>query len=213
LLTVHVHSERMVLLELSNLSAVSGDVLKMVGLRASSLKEMAQKRQELVSLATLITRYTLQMYSDDCGGLVKYFEFFSALRETFGIRHQRQELASEIRDVLKLVESNYLEEQRKLRKMEKIRKDGESARQANVELAIGVVSAITLPLVIISGMFGMNNHDVPSVSFFWCIGIALMISGLLVVMFLIWSLFMKRREQSSLKYEDIIIKLGPMPRM
>jgi len=44
------------------------------------LPEMAKLRTELGSLAALMTRYTLQMSSDDCGGLSEYVEFFSSLR-------------------------------------------------------------------------------------------------------------------------------------
>lgn len=72
-----------------------------------------------------MTRYTLQMSSDDCGGLSEYLEFFSSLRKVcthtfaslisqiFRIKEQRAELRDEIQDVLALVESSYLEEQRK----------------------------------------------------------------------------------------------------
>jgi len=42
-------------------------------------------------------QYTLQMSSEDCGGLSEYVSFFSALREVFAIADQRKELSSELR--------------------------------------------------------------------------------------------------------------------
>jgi len=162
----------------------------------------------LISLATVITRYTLQMYSDDCGGLYKYAELFSALRETFGIKQQRQELAVEIRDVLKLVESNYLEEQRKLKMIAKVSKEEVDRRKASTHMAIGVVTALALPIVVTATMFGMNNRDVPlGIPFFWCIGIAMTVSGILLIVF-VWALY---RKPGTSSYEDIIINLGPLP--
>ncbi len=42
-------------------------------------------------------QYTLQMSSEDCGGLTEYVTFFSALREVFSIADQRKELSLELR--------------------------------------------------------------------------------------------------------------------
>lgn len=42
-------------------------------------------------------QYTLQMSSEDSGGLTEYVEFFSNLREVFSIADQRKELTSELR--------------------------------------------------------------------------------------------------------------------
>lgn len=42
-------------------------------------------------------QYTLQMSSEDCGGLTEYVEFFSNLRDVFSIADQRKELSSELR--------------------------------------------------------------------------------------------------------------------
>lgn len=79
MLALHVHGEKSVLLELSNLSAASGQLLRQV--THASLQEMSRYRKQLIELATLMTRYTLQMSSDDCGGLSEYVEFFTAMRD------------------------------------------------------------------------------------------------------------------------------------
>lgn len=57
----------------------------------------------------LVTCYTLQLSSDDCGGHTEYIEFFSALRRVFRVLEQRRELEHEIEDILKLVQNDYIE--------------------------------------------------------------------------------------------------------
>lgn len=53
----------------------------------NGLAELRGLRRELLSLATLMTRFTLQMSNDDCGGLSEYIEFFTYLRK---VRKQRK---------------------------------------------------------------------------------------------------------------------------
>lgn len=67
------------MLELSNLSAHAGTKLKYT----MDEIHLGYTRQELLKLATLMTRYTLQMSSDDCGGLSEYVEFFTCLRQVW----------------------------------------------------------------------------------------------------------------------------------
>lgn len=87
LLATHVQGEKAILLELSNVSAHAGTLLKRitvheeVGEFGQSKEEIVNLRKDLESLATLMTRYTLQMSSDDCGGLSEYVDFLSALRK------------------------------------------------------------------------------------------------------------------------------------
>jgi len=90
-----------VLSELGHLSAKTGDRLRHVVMHAK-LPEMSRERQKLIQLVTIMTQYTMQMSSNDCGGLSEYVAFFSALREVFAIGEQRKELSSELRDVLSL---------------------------------------------------------------------------------------------------------------
>jgi hypothetical protein len=190
-LALHVHGEKSVLLELSNLSAACGQLLRRV--THVSLKEMSVYRQRLIELATLMTRYTLQMSSDDCGGLSEYIEFFIALRDIFGTKPQRQELREEIQEVMALVESNYLEEQRKMRNLERSQREKDERRrrwlehshavhQARFERWIAAVTTFTLPIVLVSGLFGMNNDDLPRNWPFWpVVGVTLCFSLILLV--------------------------------
>lgn len=53
---------------------------------------MQYTRSRLRRLAGVMMRYTLSMSSDDCGGLSEYSEFFTALRECFGIPQTRAEI-------------------------------------------------------------------------------------------------------------------------
>jgi hypothetical protein len=84
ILSMHVYGEKSVLLELSNLSSDAAKLLK--GIQTTSLTHMYNSRMALIALATLISRYTLQMSSDDCGGLPEYVEFFGALRKVRSYR-------------------------------------------------------------------------------------------------------------------------------
>lgn len=54
--------------------------------------------------------------------MTRYSEFFSTLRHTFGIPHQRAELREELQDTFALLESGFLEERRRL-KMEDLREE------------------------------------------------------------------------------------------
>jgi len=51
-----------------------------------------------------------------------------------------------------------------------------------------VVSSFTLPIVLISGVFGMNNEDLPEISFWIVIAIALSVSGILLLIYISISL-------------------------
>ncbi len=56
-----------------------------------------------------------------------YSEFFSSIRQTFGIPHQRAELREELQDTFSLLESGFLEERRRIKmeeqKEERLEKD------------------------------------------------------------------------------------------
>lgn len=137
-----------------------------------------------------MTRYTVSMSSSDCGGTTEYSEFFISLREVFGVPGEslclikyfielREELSGELKDVLAVVESNYLEEERRQRdagskkevisliKLEeeqrrtknellnRIKKNKSSHRQ-RFEVMLSIFGSITAPFVIVSGIWGMN---------------------------------------------------------
>jgi len=173
------------------------------------IRELQILRRELLSLATLMTRYTIQMSSDDCGGVTEFIEFFLALRQVFRIRQQREELQEEIRDVLNLVESSYLEEQRKLaeieknkkqieKKMEKTKKDDKDAKQKRFERVIAVLSIIFLPTILVAGVYGMNIPDLPKVQFWPLMGITIALSAVMLGLFILINIERKSREKKPL---------------
>jgi membrane protein YdbS with pleckstrin-like domain len=92
-----------------------------------------------------------------------------------------------------LVESNYLEEQRKMRNLERSQREKDERRrrwlehshavhQARFERWIAAVTTFTLPIVLVSGLFGMNNDDLPRNWPFWpVVGVTLCFSLILLV--------------------------------
>jgi hypothetical protein len=78
------------------------------------------------------------MSSDDCGGLLDYFEFFTASRKVFAIDEQRQELSSELHEVLAIMESNYAEETQKFKKIEKLNESISDRRRLIWDLTLSV---------------------------------------------------------------------------
>lgn len=119
-----------------------------------------------------MTSYTLQMSGDDCGGLIEYLEFFTATRKVFAIENQRQELSSELHEVLAIMESNYAEETQKFKKIEKLNESIGDRRRLIWDLTLSVrisasifplytqiISLFSIPYLTVSGIFGMNNDD------------------------------------------------------
>lgn len=78
------------------------------------------------------------MSGDDCGGLTEYFEFFTATRQVFSIEDQRQELSSELHEVLAIMESNYAEETQKFKKIEKLNESISDRRRLIWDLTLSV---------------------------------------------------------------------------
>eukprot|EP01125_Pyxidicula_operculata_P017420 TRINITY_DN6104_c0_g1_i1.p1 TRINITY_DN6104_c0_g1~~TRINITY_DN6104_c0_g1_i1.p1 ORF type:complete len:582 (+),score=120.97 TRINITY_DN6104_c0_g1_i1:389-2134(+) len=196
LLAVHVQGEKAILLELSNMSSNSAELLKIIAKKGeNSLGDIVKIRNDLFSMAVMMTRYTIQMGSHDCGGLSDYVEFFSSLRSIFRIRQRRHELRADIQDVLALVESSYLEEQRKYTEVERILAQDDKRvkyeiekkkfqHQSRFERWVGVVSIMFLPIVVISGIMGMNLDDIPhDLPFYPTLGVIFGVSILLLVIF------------------------------
>jgi len=230
ILAIHVQGEKAILLELSNLSAHAGSLLKQIAWdrthkHEETLPGIVKLRTQLGSLAALMTRYTLQMSSDNCGGLSEYVEFFTTLRTIFGIRNQRNELREEIQDVLALVESSYLEEQRKYaelstfyqrqeKRQNKIRDAKASATQNRNQNIISVVSIFTLPIMILSGLFGMNNSDLPTyLHFLPCLFVTISISFVLLIIFvlIVWERKPPPAPETSLIVPRISLSLDGEP--
>jgi len=191
ILSLHALGERTVLEELSTLAATYADEMQL-DVDKSSIGEIEASRKHMKELATLVARFTISMSSDDCGGQSEYSEFFSTIRQTFGIPHQRAELREELQDTFSLLESGFLEERRriKMEEQKEERQDKERARKARIEkeegkhrydTIISTLSSVTIPAVIISSVFGMNVN-VPDLQF-WVV-ILIMIGTSVVVLVL-----------------------------
>lgn len=214
ILALHVLGEKVVFEELSELAAIQAENLT----TDSTFEQMQRQRNRLRNLASVMTRYTVSMSSSDCGGTTEYSEFFISLREVFGVPELREELSGELKDVLAVVESNYLEEERRQRDAEeeqrrtknellnRIKKNKSSHRQ-RFEVMLSIFGSITAPFVIVSGIWGMNLQNLPQIDF-WLLILITSISSILMLIFLTVMLLyrklkMKLRRRRDM-YEDLI---------
>jgi len=216
LISIHVHGEKAILEELSNLISTAGDQLEVVCSKAT-LCDIAKERKKLVSLMVLMTRFTLQMSSDDCGGLSEYVEFFTAQRKVFSINSQRHEITQEVRDVYNLVESTFYEEQRKIQTLDRIESEKSRKRKSRFETFVTFATSFTLPILLVSGVFGMNNQDLPSVSWWIIMTVSSCLSIILIIGYIGWTvrnsyenremrtyLSLKRGEIEMVMMEDLV---------
>lgn len=125
--------------------------------------------KKLYVLSSLVTCYTLQLSSDDCGGHTEYIEFFHSLRKIFRVFEQRVELEHEIEDILKLVQNDYIEGLIERTENELIQKTQErrleylkSSRITKLDRRFQAISfgvaASTLPLFTLPVVFGSNAN-------------------------------------------------------
>ena len=75
--------------------------------------------------------YTLSMSHDDCGGSFEYAHFYHKLRQVLGVPSAKEEIRKSVGDILSFVESEYQEEEKKLRRRELTdrRIDGETKKE------------------------------------------------------------------------------------
>eukprot|EP01126_Amoeba_proteus_P060071 TRINITY_DN7914_c0_g1_i9.p1 TRINITY_DN7914_c0_g1~~TRINITY_DN7914_c0_g1_i9.p1 ORF type:complete len:206 (-),score=44.12 TRINITY_DN7914_c0_g1_i9:174-791(-) len=163
-----------------------------------------------------MTSYTLQMSGDDCGGLQEYSDFFTASRKVFVIDQQRQELSSELREVLAIMESNYDEETQKFKKIEKLNDSLSERRRLMWDLTLSVISLFSIPYLTVSSIFGMNNDDLPDdISWYRLMAICgatsaalLFVFGLIVYFFIIRPTFQTRKLFRTRVEEELNVKLS-----
>jgi len=202
-LALHVYGERSVLFSLSDLAAAQAEHLVS---DERNLEDMKMQRERLRELASLMVRYTLAMSSNDCGGSSEYTEFFTTIRQVYGIPELRAEISTELKDVLAVVESNYMEEERRQRDVI------ESERRRSREIAnairmhrdrndqrfgilLSIMGAFTIPFVVISGIFGMNLTSLPiSVDFWTLMGITFAASVVLFLALILWRMYSQKME-------------------
>lgn len=211
ILCLHARGEGSVLSELSNLSAAAAEHLHLeILMEGESLEKLQRDRTYLRYLAVLLIKYSLGMSSDDCGGLSEYSHFFSTMRQVLRIPETRQEIREEIHDVLGIVEGGYLEEQRrqiqeekraqkkKERQRYKTYRDKDAQRR-RIEIILSIIGAIALPLVVVSGIWGMNLDDLPDVSFWPLLGVTSGCSLVLLTILIVWFFFVSPRSFPSLR--------------
>eukprot|EP01087_Luapelamoeba_hula_P023302 TRINITY_DN8547_c0_g1_i2.p1 TRINITY_DN8547_c0_g1~~TRINITY_DN8547_c0_g1_i2.p1 ORF type:complete len:800 (-),score=189.59 TRINITY_DN8547_c0_g1_i2:79-2478(-) len=205
-LAQQAHAERAVLYELANLSSKQADVLTIDS--NISMSHMERNRLQLRSLATTMVRYTLSMSSDECGGCSEYSQFFSTIRKVLNIPKAKNEIRKQIDDMFAIVESGYLEEEKKTKRKEMIieREQAElnmrifrmkEHRSKLFEVILSAIAAVTLPIIIVAGIFGMNNDDLPKVSF-WVslsigVGISLLLLAIVVILYIVFFTRAKRQ--------------------
>ena len=173
MLTTHCLSERVTLEKLSYMAALQSQNLPDPGTSQSrNLSEKDAIRRELMALATMLVRYRSSMASDDCGGRSEFREYFQNLRLVFNIAALKSELREELQDTLSIVESDWLEEKRNEKNLEllwKLKKETISKRKLDIQLRrkrvfdvlYSAFTALGLPFLLISGLWGMNNDDLP----------------------------------------------------
>lgn len=214
ILGMQAHAESAVLSELGYLSMGQADMLR----TDTSFDEMEKYRFQLRELAAMMVRYTLSMSSDDCGGRSEYAHFFSDLRHVLGTPSAKQEIREQIDDVLAIVESQYMEEQKKIKRremveqMEQLVRKKESgktkeAKRRRFEIAVAAITAITLPILMAAGLFGMNVPNLPEWDFWPLVGGLVGISFLLLIVLLVlwWFAF---RNKTKAKEQNRKIKKG-----
>eukprot|EP01087_Luapelamoeba_hula_P013995 TRINITY_DN4042_c0_g1_i7.p1 TRINITY_DN4042_c0_g1~~TRINITY_DN4042_c0_g1_i7.p1 ORF type:complete len:872 (+),score=98.62 TRINITY_DN4042_c0_g1_i7:179-2794(+) len=199
LLALQANAERAVLQELFNESSELAEYLDAE--TKSSLIEMSSYRLALRQLATKMVQYTVSMSSDNCGGRPEYSYFFYNIRKVFRIPSAKFELREIIDDILGIVEASYSEEQKKTKAQElklerekikqKKRQSKTKERRGKVfELCVTSTAAISLPIMVVSGLFGMNMSDAPDPGFWPVLLIASATSvALLLILFLIYCMF------------------------
>jgi len=144
--------------------------------------------------------YTLSMSHDDCGGCFEHAHFFHKLRMVLGVPSAKEEVRKSIGDILSFVESEYQEEEKKLRRRElaERRRDRETKREQERlkdlkkkgwEVAMVMISVAVLPVLMISGYFGMNLEGIPAFSWwevvFFTTGLSVLLLGTLASILLV----------------------------
>lgn len=180
-LTVHILAERQVLVQLSVLSSDTANELPSLQ-SPQTLQQKNATRKRMIGLASSMMRYMLGMSSEQCGGRSSLQLFYTCLREVFKIDALKKELRKEVKDTLRIVESDYLEERRAMQRRNRLLRehkdfiDREKERRASkqrdiLQVVLSLAGAVLLPFTIVSGIFGMNNSDTPvQISWGWLIG-------------------------------------------
>lgn len=180
LLVMHVIAEKITLIRLSFDAAIG--VKELARDTVMTLGEKIRLRSTLIALCTKLVKYNLAMSTDHCGGRPVVREFFRLVRLVMRISDLRLELREGLNDTLGVVDMDYKEDQR-VRAAQEASVDAQKSiiraeqerlvqRQRDItSVIVSIAGAVVLPFTVISGIFGMNNADLPSdTSWGWVIG-------------------------------------------
>lgn len=81
------------------------------------------------------------------------------------------------------------------------------AQKRRIEILLSIIGAITLPLVLVSGIWGMNVHDLPDLSFWPLLGVTSATSFIFLCVLLGWLLCLSPRT----RYCSFILRCSPTP--
>lgn len=178
LLSMHVLSEVAVLTQLSRTAILSMENFQRVG--SMDLEELNYLRQKLRDVVSLMVTYTFTMTNTDCGGERDYSIFFGHVCDVSGVDVYQMSVRKKLRDVLSVVESSHSEEIRRQQermmietklkeKIQKAQQNLKFRQTTRMEMLISILGAFGIPIVIIAGLWGMNNDDLPRDWPFWAL--------------------------------------------
>jgi hypothetical protein len=179
LLAMQAHAERITLGDLE--ASVAG-----VATRMGSVDDLGRMRDELFDLARQISRYSLAMASEDCGGLSDYVAYFKALRTVLSTGARLAETRALVAELLGLVEAAHA-------RQHQIESDRAQERESSFHRMVAIIGGIGVVFGIVTGLLGMNLPEgrwAPMQPLFWAITGATLLGALLVV---IWAARAARR--------------------
>ena len=217
-LALHALAERVTLEKLSYLEALYSQHLPDVEFN-SERKTIPREHLELarasvVSLASMLVRYSSCMASNECGGRPEHGEFLSVLRRLYSLPELKKELAEEIQDMLDIVSREWDDARHRSKKKERlwdlrydeisrqISRTRDSAKQMS-DVVSNSLLGVTFPITLAINLFSMNLDTLPR-EFPWSLVLIIggAFSGVMVLVFLA-VFFYYRRKLAAVKAEKV----------
>lgn len=163
----------------------------------NSSEKMVEYCNKFRKIATLMVRFMLGMNTDDIN-YHQYIYIFKEMQNVLSIPLIKAEIREQIDDLLAIVEVINKEEQKKSRILEKdenkiIEKNKTKkateihTRRKRMELMLMAVSAITLPMFLITNYFTMNISGIPPLDFWTVFGLTMASAiGIILFMLILW---------------------------
>jgi hypothetical protein len=137
LLHMHVHAERLAIATLNDRAATFSNKL--------DDERLLEQQGDIERLLVEVTRYTLSLTGEDCGGNGDHVAFFSVLRAVHRIPQQRDELRAEIDELRGL-----------LRAVENRREKATDAEERRFQKRVSVFGIYAVPLTLALAVLGAN---------------------------------------------------------